>query len=397
MKVGFFSHTPLEYYGGGEVTVIMLANWFASTGREVDIRIADGFNGPRRLSPQAIRDQLDPRVSYGTIPFLDRRASGYPFLFASKMPDFDQLAAHDANLILLPTVPDRPYLAEVSRRQLPVMFLLHSLTLDRQFPIRRKILFNQLLHRSTLYVLRGLPPSPRLLYEILNDRSAQMLERHGVDPRQVLLIPTGIDFASYSVREDGGTFRVVFLGRLEEPWKGIRLLRDVIDRVLAGSREDLEVLVLGSGPDENLLRAWASQRPRVTCRGFVSSAEKTGLLATAGVILSTSGAEPYGLSSIEGLASGLPLVATPTAGSEYILAQDPSFGHRSTYSADGLAQGVLRYYTAWASDRARYFRDREARRARARELFDLPVMFTRYAESLQMLAGNGAAKARSPS
>jgi glycosyltransferase involved in cell wall biosynthesis len=391
MKVGFYSHTPLEYYGGGEVTVITLANWFVRAGENVDIWIADGFNGSRRVSPEAIRKELDGRVKYGSIPFLDRRTSGYPFLFASKMPDFEQLAAHDANLILLPTVPDRRYLAEVSRRGLPVMFLLHSLTLDRRFPVRRKILFNQLLHRSTLYSLRGLPPSPRLLYEILNVRSAEELERHGVDPRQVLLIPTGIDFASYSVQEDRGTFRVAFLGRLEEPWKGIRLLRDVIDRVLTGSHENLEVLLLGSGPEEAPLRAWAAERPRVTCRGFVSTSEKTELLATSGVILSTSGAEPYGLSSIEGLASGLPLVATPTAGSEYILGRDPAFGRLSTFSADDLAREVLKYYAQWTSDRMGYLRQREMRRAQARVLFDLPVMCARYEQSLQTLSGNGSA------
>jgi len=396
MRVAIFSHTPLEYFGGGEVTAILLANWMAREGGEVEFLSEAGYAGPRRVPAEEVRAQLDPRVRLGTVPFDDRKWAGFPSIWRSTLPAVGRLTGNDANLMLLPTVPDRRYLLELYDRRVPVMFLLHSLTLDQPFRLRRKILWNELLHHLSLYSLRRLPSNPRLLYQILNDRAETLLRAHGAAPEQVRLIPTGIDFARYEVREDGGRFRVAFVGRIEEPWKGIDLLRATVERTLARAPGAVEFVLMGSGPDGEPLGAWAKGLPGVRYRGFVPFEEKVAELASASVMLSTSGAEPYGLSSVEGLASGLPLVATATAGSTYLLRQDPVFGRAGPFSAAGLADLLLGYRREWARDPGRYLAERGSRREHARALFDLPQMFPRYAQCLRDLtapagAGPGAA------
>jgi glycosyltransferase involved in cell wall biosynthesis len=146
---------------------------------------------------------------------------------------------------------------------------------------------------------------------------------------------------------------------------------------------------MGSGPGEGELRAWAERLPPVRYLGFVPFEEKVRELAGCSVLLSTSASEPYGLTSVEGLASGLPLVATPTAGSSYLVRQDPGFGRVVSYAPGDLARAILSYRAAWASDPVRFRSQRQARRQRARELFDLPRMFRAYDACLADLTRAG--------
>jgi glycosyltransferase involved in cell wall biosynthesis len=385
MRLGLYSHAPLENYGGGEVTSILLANWFATHGWQVSVRSEDAYAGPRRLSSEEVRGLLDPRVLRGTMPFADRKFAGFPSIWRSTLPPVDELRGDDVSLFLLPTVPDRRYLQELVARGSRAMFLLHALTVDQPFPWRRRILWDEMLHRLSLYGLRGLPPTPRLLFQVLNDRSAQLLRWHGVPPEQVRLIPTGIDFGRYAVHDDGGRFRVAFVGRIHDPWKGIDRLQRTVARVLATSPGPVEFVIMGSGPDAERLRRWAEGRSAVRYLGFVPLEEKVRELGACSAMVSTSGSEPYGLTSLEGFASGLPLVATPTAGSSYLVRQGSGFGTVASYSPSDLARRLLAYRAAWAADRPGYAAARTARRDAARQLFDLPGMFGRYEHCLRDL------------
>lgn len=386
MRVGFYSHAPLEHYGGGEVTSILLANRFAADGWEVRVRSEAGYTGPRRLDRAEVGRLLDPRVGYDSIPFDDRKWAGVPSIWRSTLPSAVALAEDDVSLFLLPTVPDRRYLRELIARGTRAMFLLHALTIDQPFPLRQRIVWDEMLHRLSLYSLRGLPGSPRLLYQVLNDRSATLLRWHGAPASQVRLIPTGIDFSRYSVRDDGGRFRAAFVGRIHDPWKGIDRLKRTIHRTLASAPGPVEFVIMGSGPGADDLRRWAARIPAVRYLGFAPFEEKVRELASSSALLSTSGSEPYGLTSVEGLASGLPLIATPTAGSSYLVRQGAGFGVVSrSYSGRDLARELLAVRASWAADPAGYAAERAARRERARALFDLPRMFAEYERCLRDL------------
>ncbi|MFC9917116.1 glycosyltransferase family 4 protein [Agromyces binzhouensis] len=128
-------------------------------------------------------------------------------------------------------------------------------------------------------------------------------------------------FAPGAGRSEDGPMRVMFVGRVV-PAKGV----DTLLRAVAGfERSELEVVVVGSaGFDpsaplteyETELRALAATSgPRVDFRPFVDRTGLPGLLRTADVLCVPSRwAEPSGLTVGEGLATGLPVVASRVGG-----------------------------------------------------------------------------------
>jgi phosphatidylinositol alpha-mannosyltransferase len=127
--------------------------------------------------------------------------------------------------------------------------------------------------------------------------------------RDAAVIPNGFrsaDFhppASRATRWRGGSRpRLVFLGRVEEPRKGLDVLLAALPAILA-ARPDLEVVVAGHG--HRLLP------PGVRREEEVSDTRKAELLATADVFVAPHTArESFGIVLLEAMASGAPLVAS---------------------------------------------------------------------------------------
>lgn len=116
------------------------------------------------------------------------------------------------------------------------------------------------------------------------------------------------DRAAAEVRRRYGTPLIVFVGRLVT-YKGLDVLLHAMPEVPA------RLLLVGSGPEEARLRALAAQlglTERVTFTGRVDAADLPGLAAAAdvGVLPSVTRAEAFGLSMVEMMACGVPMVCT---------------------------------------------------------------------------------------
>lgn len=108
-----------------------------------------------------------------------------------------------------------------------------------------------------------------------------------------------------------GVRMVIFAGRLDES-KGIRLLMTAWDRYLAsrGHHPELTLTIVGAGPLEPQVTAWAATRPSVTFTGHADPATCASLMAKArAVILPSTWQEPFGLVAIEAMALGVPPIA----------------------------------------------------------------------------------------
>jgi phosphatidylinositol alpha-mannosyltransferase len=127
--------------------------------------------------------------------------------------------------------------------------------------------------------------------------------------RDAAVIPNGFraaDFrapAAHATPWRGGSRpRLVFLGRVEEPRKGLEVLLAALPAIHA-ARPDLEVVVAGHG-----------HRPlpaHIRREDAVSDARKAELLATADVFVAPHTArESFGIVLLEAMASGAPLVAS---------------------------------------------------------------------------------------
>jgi phosphatidylinositol alpha-mannosyltransferase len=131
-----------------------------------------------------------------------------------------------------------------------------------------------------------------------------------------VLIPNGVfvdrfaDGSSEPARQDGEGV-VVFVGRLDEPRKGLPTLLAAMEHVLA-SRPGVRLLVAGRGDaDEVLEDVPPAVREAVTFLGVVSEADKARLLRSADVYVAPNlGGESFGIVIVEAMAAGVPVLAS---------------------------------------------------------------------------------------
>jgi len=127
-------------------------------------------------------------------------------------------------------------------------------------------------------------------------------------------IPNGIDVAAYS---DGPLLpgyprgeTVGFLGRFDEPRKGMAVLLDAV-RTLAPSRPELRVLVVGRGDGDALLRAAGPVADRLDVLGAVNDATKAAALRSVDVFCAPNlRGESFGMVLAEAMAAGVPVLAS---------------------------------------------------------------------------------------
>jgi glycosyltransferase involved in cell wall biosynthesis len=103
---------------------------------------------------------------------------------------------------------------------------------------------------------------------------------------------------------------VVYAGRLHEV-KGLRLLMAGWDSYCGKSGEPgLKLVIVGGGPLEKEVAAWASTRPSVEMTGTVSGDRCAELISHARAILLPSiWEETFGLVAVEAMAAGVPPIA----------------------------------------------------------------------------------------
>lgn len=140
-----------------------------------------------------------------------------------------------------------------------------------------------------------------------------------------VLIPNGVDVAAFG---DGDPFpgwpgmdqAVGFLGRLDEPRKGLDVLLDAFAR-LAPRRPGLRLLLAGPG-DAGAVRALEpALRQRVVMLGQVSEADKTRFFHSVDVYAAPNlGGESFGIVLLEAMAAGTPIVASDLAAFRPVLA-----------------------------------------------------------------------------
>lgn len=150
-----------------------------------------------------------------------------------------------------------------------------------------------------------------------------LVDHHGGD---AVIIPNGVftkDFAEAKPVEDWqGTDDkpvIVFLGRLDEPRKGLPVFSGAIEPVLQ-NHPNARFLVAGRGRAEEL-KAVAQKHPgAVSVLGEISDAEKASLLKGATIYVAPqTGGESFGIVLVEAMAAGTAVVASDIAAFRAVL------------------------------------------------------------------------------
>lgn len=126
------------------------------------------------------------------------------------------------------------------------------------------------------------------------------VEQVGTDP---VVIPNGVDtrrfVAARRAPNPAGPVEIVFLGRLDEPRKGLDVLLDAVVKL----RSPAKVTVMGAGTVRHV--------PGVDFVGRVSEAEKAEILGRADIYVAPNlGGESFGIVLVEAMAAGCAVVAS---------------------------------------------------------------------------------------
>ncbi|MFN8052163.1 MAG: glycosyltransferase family 4 protein [Acidimicrobiales bacterium] len=223
------------------------------------------------------------------------------------------------------------------------------------------------------------------------------IRRHADLPaRRLVRFPLAAELSDVDVREGAASVRsrhglgpeafvVIAVGRLV-PTK--RLDR-AIDAIAALTDVDAVLLVVGpgiAGPGEerDALEQHAASMgvgDRVMFLGAVDDDDLVAVLRAADVLVSTSSYEGFGLSIVEAMGAGLPVVATAVGGvTELVVDGETGF------LVDDVPELVDRLRQL-ANDRALAARMGAAGRARAEAEFSAPVMASRVTELYRRIAG----------
>lgn len=152
---------------------------------------------------------------------------------------------------------------------------------------------------------------------------ADLMQRYGVKP-DINVIPTGIDLSRFSVRDSEAQKNklktalgipkenkvVLYLGRVSEE-KNIDEVMNYLNQYM-DYRTNVTFLVVGDGPYQSILEKNAKNlkhRKQMIFAGAKPWDEITHYYQLADVFVSASTSETQGLTYIEALASGVPIVA----------------------------------------------------------------------------------------
>lgn len=104
----------------------------------------------------------------------------------------------------------------------------------------------------------------------------------------------------------------IFVGRLHE-YKGIRVLLESFS-ILSVDNRNVRLLVVGDGPERDLLQNTINQNTRITYTGRLDQESVIEMQHAADVAVLPSLFEPYGLVIHESMAAGLPVIVSDRVG-----------------------------------------------------------------------------------
>ncbi|MBF6165952.1 glycosyltransferase family 4 protein [Streptomyces gardneri] len=128
-------------------------------------------------------------------------------------------------------------------------------------------------------------------------------------------IPNGVDVPAFArapmlpgYPRPGGT--VLFLGRYDEPRKGMEVLLGALPE-LVRKHPDVEILIVGRGDEDRLRREAGELSVHLRFLGQVSDEEKASAMRSADVYVAPNlGGESFGIILIEAMAAGTAVVAS---------------------------------------------------------------------------------------
>jgi len=310
--------------GGSEVHAATIAALWARAGIEVTIRTSYA----QGALPESVRD------GYKVI----RRAGRY--LVFPRAVGSEILGRHGARDGLVEIWNGVPFFSPVWARGPRVTWLHH--VHEAMWPM---VLPPNLARAGQFLERRIAPPFYRTTKVITLSESsrATILDRMGMRPANVSVVPPGIDSSFCPSGDKSPTPKIVAVGRLM-PSKAFDVLIDAVNRV----REDVpaSLVIIGEGYErDSLQRRVTELGAEEWCEipGHISDSDLIDHYRSAWVLASASRSEGWGMTITEAAACGTPSVATRISG--HVDAIDDGVTGLLVSNETELSDGILRLLT----------------------------------------------------
>jgi glycosyltransferase involved in cell wall biosynthesis len=257
----------------------------------------------------------------------------------TKTVDFDVMHVHDW-LAAFSGISFKHYLKK------PIVLTMHSTEVGRAQGLHSPDSFsiNGIEWWATYEADRVIVCSHSMKEEICNHFN---LPREKVD-----IIPNAIDASNYEISVDRGAVRqrygigwgeklILCVGRLV-PQKGVEYFIRAIP-LIAKKYPEAKFIIVGEGWSRDLLEAEAQASGyanKIAFTGFASDKQVIELMTSADVLVVPSIYEPFGIVALEGMATGVPVVASKVGGLAEVIDHDKTGVFVYPRSPESLAWGI---------------------------------------------------------
>lgn len=160
-----------------------------------------------------------------------------------------------------------------------------------------------------------------------------------------VVIPNGVDvdfFAKAEPKAEWGGQTLGFIGRIDEPRKGLPVLMAAFPKIVEAC-PDVRLLVAGRGDEEEAVASLSADlRSRVEFLGMVSDEDKARLLRSVDVYVApNTGGESFGIILVEALSAGAAVLASDLDAFAQVLDQGGAGDLFTNEDADSLAAGAI--------------------------------------------------------
>lgn len=229
-------------------------------------------------------------------------------------------------------------MAEKDREAANYIHAVHALSQGEEFDIIHNhlnihpVLFSNLIKTPVVTTLHGaaIEKNNHLYYEHLKDKpfiSISNMERNAFPSlNYVDTVYNGVDFSLYPLREDKGKY-FVFSGRIVKE-KGI------LSAIKVSKQTGVPLMITGVITDQNFYDTEVAphvDNKHIKYLGNLPSTEYMDVLKEAlALLFLIEWDEPFGLSALDALASGVPVIATPRGALPEMI-YDPHMGSLVTH------------------------------------------------------------------
>ena len=196
-----------------------------------------------------------------------------------------------------------------------------------------------------------------------SEKTKELLERYHVHTK-INVIPTGLDLQKFRPENQDRTISAelrkefgfretdtvfVYVGRIAEE-KSVEMIIDGF-ALAAAKRDDIKLLIVGDGPDYERMKAKAEGMPAIVLAGSRPIDTIHHYYAASDAFISASLSETQGITFIEALASGIPILVRRDEALASLVKEGRSGWYFS--SPEELANAVVRFASTDVQERSR--------------------------------------------